>query len=379
MHQSTDDGRIKFLLDVVSTYSPSGNEERVAGLLLERLVSQGLDAELDATGNVFSTVGDGQAVVLLCGHMDTVEGWIEPRFVDQTVYGRGAVDAKGALLSLMYAFEDCARLMERSEDLRDNLKVVFSGVVQEEGDSSGIKALIQKGLRAEAAVFGEPSGPNRIAVGYRGHIPLDITFVTPEAHASAPWLTTNSIEVAYRFYEDLKSMWRCDSPQRVNCVSVALTGINAGTHHNVVPGRTHVKVDIRVPVGTSTGIVRRTVEQLITQYTERGVNVEYVFGEPTEPYRVSPRSGVLRSLTRAIIKLGYGTPIYIMKSGTGDMNTYSHSVGAECVAYGPGDPRLSHTRDEHVDLREVFSCSEVVVNALKEYAQLCTKTHVDTQ
>ncbi|MEM0320917.1 MAG: M20/M25/M40 family metallo-hydrolase [Thermoprotei archaeon] len=364
--------RVRFALELVSTYSPSGEEDGVTRLLAERLNSQGLNARVDSVGNVISEVGVGERVVLLCGHMDTVAGWVEPRLVDGVLHGRGAVDAKGALLSLLYAFEDYACESERSRELGDRLKVVFAGVVQEEGDSRGVKKLVEDGLRADAAVFGEPSSLSGLAVGYRGHVPLKVCFETPEAHASAPWLTTNSAEVAYKFYEELKRVWSCSSDKLVECVSVALTGVNTTTPHNVIPGKTVLNLDIRVPVGLSTAHVAEAVHSVISKYNTGSVRVSHEFGELTEPYRVSLTSRIVRSFSRAFIKRGLGRPTLIVKSGTGDMNTYAHAVHAECVSYGPGDPKLSHTAVEHVGLNDVLRGSQIVLSALLEYLTLAS-------
>ncbi len=369
---SEPDNRARFAFSIISTYSPSGEEEGVSHLLVERLSSQGLKVSVDPVGNVISEVGDGNYTVLLCGHMDTVAGWVEPRLEGGVVYGRGAVDAKGALLSLAYAYEDYARTVEREKGFGDRLKVVFAAVVQEEGDSRGVKRLIRDGLKAHAAVFGEPSGVARLAVGYRGHVPFKASFETPEAHASAPWLTTNSAEAAYEFYQRLKGAWRCESERRVECVSVALTGINTFTQHNVIPGRTELNLDIRIPVGMTTTDVINAVKRMLSEYTTSNgdVRVNYEFGEVTEPYKVDLTSNIVRSFTRTMIREGVGRPEFLVKSGTGDMNTYSQAFNAECVSYGPGDPRLSHTPREKVELRDVFHCSRIVHNALLEYATL---------
>ncbi|PSN93876.1 hypothetical protein B9Q09_05075 [Candidatus Marsarchaeota G2 archaeon ECH_B_SAG-C16] len=367
------DDRARFAFELISTYSPSGEEEGVSRLLVERLSSKGLKVGVDSVGNVISEVGDWDYTVLLCGHMDTVAGWVEPRLEGGVVYGRGAVDAKGALLSLAYAFEDYAHSLEREKGFENRLRVVFAGVVQEEGDSRGIKRLIRDGLKAHAAVFGEPSGVNRLAVGYRGHVPFKASFETPEAHASAPWLTANSAEVAYEFYQKLKSAWRCESERMVECVSVALTGINTFTQHNVIPGRTVLNLDIRVPVGVTTTDVLNTVKRILSEYTTDNngdVRVNYEFGEVTEPYKVDLTSKIVRSFTRTMIKEGVGRPEFLVKSGTGDMNTYSQAFNTECVSYGPGDPRLSHTLREKVELRDMLHCSKIVHDALLEYATL---------
>lgn len=361
--------RERFALEVVSTSSPSGGEAAVAGLIADRLGSLGLKARVDGVGNVVCGIGGGGRTLLLCGHMDTVGGHLEAKLVGGVLYGRGAVDAKGALLSLLYAFEDLASMFEADPDLAGRLRVLFAAVVQEEGDSRGVRRLIEDGVRAEAAVFGEPSGLARVGVGYRGRVPFRAKFRTRESHAGAPWLTRNALEEAYSFYQKVRSEWPCTSGRLVDCVSVALTRLCGGSGGNVVPGEAELELDIRVPFGLSAKMVGERVLGLAREASSREVSVECFLGDVVEPYRVGLGSKIVRAFARAILRAG-GRPEYVLKSGTGDMNVFSAATGAECVSYGPGDPKLSHTAEERVEFSEIVGCSQIVRGAVLEYAWL---------
>jgi len=63
----------------------------------------GFHVHRDEVGNVIGEIGEGSPVVLLCGHMDTVEGEIPVRVEDGQLYGRGSVDAKGPLAAMIMA------------------------------------------------------------------------------------------------------------------------------------------------------------------------------------------------------------------------------------------------------------------------------------
>ncbi len=59
----------------------------------------GFEVGLDTIGNVIGVVGEGEPVILLCGHMDTVAGHMPLRVEEGKIFARGAVDAKGAACS----------------------------------------------------------------------------------------------------------------------------------------------------------------------------------------------------------------------------------------------------------------------------------------
>jgi [amino group carrier protein]-lysine/ornithine hydrolase len=143
---------------------------------------------IDSVGNLIATKGAGEPKILLCGHMDTVPGQIPIRIDSGFIYGRGASDAKGPLVAMLLA----------ASEFKQRGTIIFAGVVDEEGNATGVKELVRSKITVDYAIFGEPSGLNNITVSYKGRLALriicDVGFST---HASAPWLTKNAIEEMY--------------------------------------------------------------------------------------------------------------------------------------------------------------------------------------
>ena len=107
-NQSREIQRTGLVRSAIATYSPSGQESNIARLIHDELASKGFTPRIDSAGNVVCEHGEGDASILLCGHMDTVPGELEVKLETGVIFGRGACDAKGALLSLLFAFEDLA-------------------------------------------------------------------------------------------------------------------------------------------------------------------------------------------------------------------------------------------------------------------------------
>lgn len=365
--QKKKDSRIQFAEKILATYSPSGEEAEIVTILKSELESHGLSPRVDFAGNIICEVGSGSPSLLFCPHLDTVPGRLAVRKDGNKLYGRGACDAKGALLSMLLAFEDIAEQFEKDPD-RSQGRLIFAGVVEEEKESRGLNQLIKDRLRADAAIFGEPCGLNKVTIGYRGHVPVSFDIRTKEAHASAPWTTTNAAEVVFSLYDSLrKKLSIGGNAQGVDSVSVAITGIRSGTAHNVIPGSAKMSVDIRVPIGTSSAKVASRIEEIASEESKsKHCVIATTFAELTEPYKARVDCRIARAINRSLLKRGL-KPSFVTKSGTGDMNTYALAFGVDALTYGPGESKLSHTDSEFVDIQEVFACSEVLVDTQKEF------------
>jgi LysW-gamma-L-lysine carboxypeptidase len=75
----SNDYAVDLLTRIVKIYSPSGKEEEISLFLADEMTKLGFRVHRDKIGNVIGEVGEGSPVILLCGHMDTVEGIIPVR------------------------------------------------------------------------------------------------------------------------------------------------------------------------------------------------------------------------------------------------------------------------------------------------------------
>lgn len=362
------DESVEFLTSMLRHYSPSGREGKVANLLIARMGELGFEnVHLDRTGNVLGQTGTGPPTILLCGHLDTVPGRLSVKTDGVRIWGRGAVDAKSSLAALL---EAASNFVQKPIDGR----VIVAGVVEEEGRSTGVKGLIESGLKADYAIFGEPSGTDRITIGYKGHLLLRITCKTPSVHASAPWTGCNSIERAYEIWKAIDnhpfegekgadSYWS---------VSSSITKISAGDATNVVPGVCETFLDIRVPPTTTCDRVLNEIEKVITDYRSAfpTLEVRWEVEDKIDPFEADSRSLPVKALSLSVLKVLGRRPTLMRKTGTGDMNILGRALRVPIVTYGPGDSRLSHTTEEHVEISEYLSSIKVIEQAVREMVRL---------
>jgi LysW-gamma-L-lysine carboxypeptidase len=121
---------VKFLQGALEIPSPSGEERLLAEYLAEGMERLGIKAFVDEADNARGQVGHGPLQVVLLGHIDTVPGVIPVRLIEGKLFGRGAVDAKGPFVAMIFA---AAGLSERA---LSRLTVHLVGATEEEVPSS---------------------------------------------------------------------------------------------------------------------------------------------------------------------------------------------------------------------------------------------------
>jgi LysW-gamma-L-lysine carboxypeptidase len=358
---------IELLKRALEIYTPSRSEAQLANLIKEKCLDDlGFEkVNIDSVGNVIATKGNGTPRILLCGHMDTVPGQIPVRIDSGFLFGRGASDAKAPLISMLLA---CSEFKQRGT-------IIFAGVVDEEGNATGIKELVKNNLSIDYAIFGEPSGINRITISYKGRIALKLTCdVLDSAHASAPWLSKNSIEEVFEVWKLLSAEISAKYDKTDNkskSVSLSLTEISGGSSHNVTPQKCKVTIDIRVPNGVKCLEILNRLDTSIRNISEmRKVKITYRIEDMTEAFEADHSSPLVRALSLSILDVCKVRSVLLRKTGTGDMNVLGNSLNIPVVTYGPGEPHVSHSKDEKVEIQSYLTSIEIYNRALFHTSRL---------
>lgn len=355
---------IELLRNSLEIYSPSRSESILAAFLKDVCLDLGFEhANIDSVGNIIAMKGSGSPVILLCGHMDTVPGIVPVRLDGDYMYGRGASDAKAPLISMLLGAADFPK---------QNGTIIFAGVVDEEGNATGIKNLVKdKNLQPHYAIFGEPSGIDNITVSYKGRLEIRLLCdVNNSAHASAPWISLNAIEEIYNIWSNLKKVLDSyatnNSKNKADLVSYSITEVNGGSSHNVTPQKCRMTIDIRIPAHLSCDDILSLLDIKLNEIKQdkNAITIKYHVEDRTEPFQASASSTLVRSLVLSILDNRKKRPLLLKKTGTGDMNILGNVLNIPVVTYGPGDPHSSHTVDERVYIPEYLTGIEIYKNTL---------------
>ncbi len=130
--------------------------------------------------------------------------------------------------------------------------------------------------------------------------------------------------------------------------------IRGGTEFNTVPDACSFQLQTRIVPGQDGDATLAALEALAAEF---GGTVELV--EMTEPFETpedSPLAVALAELTAEVTgerREPIGVPAWT------DAHNMVDFGGAEAVVYGPGDFRVAHLPEEHIDVNEVVECAEV--------------------
>lgn len=368
---SRDAEAIELLAGLVAIPSPSGRERDASAMLADWMRARGLDASVDQAGNAVGVRGTGDREILLLGHIDTFPGEVPVRREGELLYGRGSVDAKGPLC----AFAAAAAAEEVPEDWR----VTVVGAVEEEAATSrGARHILAPRLPGERpgppeyCIIGEPSRWDRVTLGYRGRLVFDLTLRAPFAHsAGADRLPAERGVALWSAAERYCAEWNAAHGVRdsvFDALSASLRSIV--TRDEGAFGTVRMSIGVRVPLAADPDQVQQAiVTRLRADAAGDDVTLEAstIGGEPA--YRGGKSNPLVRTLLAEVRSLG-GTPRFVVKTGTSDMNVVGpHWPRTPVVAYGPGDSALDHTPREHLSLVEYLRAIAVLRGALRRLAQ----------
>jgi LysW-gamma-L-lysine carboxypeptidase len=312
------------LVELVSTPSPSGEEDAAAEALASFLRDHGRAVERDAAGNVRAP---GDDAVLLTSHVDTVPGEVPVRVEDGVLWGRGSVDATGALAAMAVASVETG--------------VSFAGVVGEETDSRGARHLVSDREAPEALINGEPSGWDAVTLGYRGLLSGTYAVETAARHSSRP--EPNAVERAMAWWERTADALAPDDDAGVfDSVTAKPVAVDGGPTDDGLAVAATVDAQFRLPPGAAADDVRSVAEAALDAGS-------VTWQESIPPVVADPRSPVA-SAFRAAVRAAGGDPSLLCKSGTSDMNLFAAAWDCPMATYGPGDSEFDHAPDERLPL-----------------------------
>ena len=207
------DDMSRFLRDMIAIPSESCEEEGVVMRIKAEMEKLGYDkVEIDKLGNIIGWMGDGDKIIAIDSHIDTVgignrENWTNDPYegyeTDDIIYGRGGSDQEGGVVSAVYG----AKIMKDLGLIPAGYKILVTATVQEE-DCDGLCWQYihnEDGITPEFVVSTEPTDGG-IYRGHRGRMEIRVDVAGVSCHGSAPERGDNAIYKMAEIVSEVKQL-----------------------------------------------------------------------------------------------------------------------------------------------------------------------------
>jgi acetylornithine deacetylase len=354
----------------------SPGEGECAHALASVLDDWGFSVELTKTPpgrpNVVARLGPIDApALMLNGHLDVVgvEGMIHAPFDaevrDDRIYGRGSADMKGGLAAM------CAAAVAgvHAEAKR---QVVITAVVDEENDSIGMRALLDSGVRADAAIITEPT-KLAICPAHRGFAWVDVALRGRASHGSRYDLGVDAITHAALLLAELDELEQTrDSGPRHPLLgrgSLHASKIHGGVGFSTYPEACDLAIERRTLPGESTEKAVREITDACERVRAKrpDFDARVTLSTAQLPSDVSPDAPIVRRLRGALER--EKIPVRIEGLSAWTDAALLNEAGIPAICFGPGDLALAHAAEEFVPIDEIGLATRVLTRVVREWCE----------
>jgi len=382
MVQRRRESCVEFLREALRLPSVAPNEKAMGTLIAQRLASSGgkvrvVEAEPDRPNVLLNAPGIAPGRVLLVNdHMDTVpagprDEWsVDPfgaEVRDGWIYGRGAVDSKGGLCSMVMATEI---FLAAGGPARGEL--FMTAVCDEEvGSRLGTRYLLKQGLiRGDFGIVCEPTG-NRIECAAKGVLHVEITTRGRMAHGGKPWAGVNAIAHMSGVIDALGQYGTKLAQRRhplVGAPSVTIGTIQGGTVPNMVASDCRLVLDRRILPGEDSASAIAEIEALVAGLSRADPqfkgSTRILLNWPS--VEVTPDNAVIAALSNAITEVMGRKPEIGGKDGGTDAAWIFKETGIPMIHFSPGESHFVLAADERVQIDAYVAAIEALVLTFEE-------------
>ncbi len=304
---------------------------------------------------------EGSKHFAFAGHLDVVppgEGWtsapFEPEIRGDLLYGRGAVDMKGAIAAMIAAIADVPA---------DAGTISFIITGDEEGPAlHGTRALIdymrEQDIQPDLCLVGEPTSVNRLGdmmkIGRRGSVNIWLSVEGTQGHVAYPHLADNPLPKLVAMLAELDALTLDTGTDWFQPSNLEITDLTVGNKaHNVIPAKAEARISIRFNDLHSGASLSDRVSSIAENHG--GTARPIISGEPflTEP-------GAFSQMIADAVEAETGTaPEASTSGGTSDAR-FLRNV-CPVIEFGLCNATM-HKRDEAVAIADLDALARIYTN-----------------
>jgi succinyl-diaminopimelate desuccinylase len=345
-----------------------------AGFAVDRVTIS--EPGADDVENLYARIGTGRPHLVFAGHTDVVPPGDETRWrhrpfggdiADGILYGRGAVDMKGAIACMV------AAVLDHLGAGKPNGSISFLITGDEEGIAVNgtVKLLKWAAARGEAfdhCLLGEPTNPeylgDMIKIGRRGSLNGTLTVPGTQGHVAYPTLADNPVRRIVAIMSAVMAEPLDAGNAHFDPSNLEFTSVDVGNKTvNVIPAEARARFNIRYNDVHTREQIKAVVEARALAGAKGGrFKIDW---DPSNADAFVTTPGPFVDLVKDAIAAVTGRkPVLSTSGGTSDARFISEYCPV--VEFGLVN-RSMHGIDEHVATADLVALSAIYRNILDRY------------
>ncbi len=329
----------------------------------------------DDVTNLYARYGNLEPNFCFAGHTDVVptgdvNSWSFDPFLgdvhDRKLYGRGAVDMKGAIACFIASVSE---FIHDNPNFNGSISFLITGDEEGPAINGTIKMLDYLKDRQEKislCLVGEPTSSEKlgdiIKIGRRGSICADIIVRGIQGHVAYPHLANNPVTGLVSILGLLKNTKLDDGNEEFQASNLEITNIEVGNNAtNVIPASASASFNIRF----NNIYNLQTIEKWIRDVCDNVPDIKYdlIIKNTAESFLTSDLTFGKIIQDAVFDTMGIGAK-FSTDGGTSDARFIKNHCPV--IEFGLTNA-TAHKIDEHVSLEDIANLSKVYLNILKKY------------
>jgi succinyl-diaminopimelate desuccinylase len=283
--------------------------------------------------NLYGRIGAGSPHFVFAGHTDVVPpgepaNWTHPPFAGEivggTLYGRGAVDMKGAIACALAATLD--HLAARGGKPKGSISFLITGDEESIAVNGTVKLLAwasERGERFDHCILGEPSNAaaigDTIKIGRRGSLNGTLIITGKQGHVAYPERADNPVRGLVALMTALMAAPLDHGSAQFDASNLEFTSIDIGNPVvNLIPGEARARFNIRFNDCHSQPSLKMLIERRAAEAAHERVRWRIEWERSNADSFVTKPGPFVDLVTRAIKQVTGNEPKLSTTGGTSD-------------------------------------------------------------
>jgi succinyl-diaminopimelate desuccinylase len=333
----------------------------------------------DPVENLYARIGTAAPHLMLAGHTDVVppgdeSAWSHPPFAaaiaDGVLYGRGAVDMKGAIAAKLAAVLDYVAACGGKP--KGSISFLITGDEEGIAVNGTIKLLqwaAQRGEKFDHCILGEPTNPaalgDMIKIGRRGSQNGTLTVIGTQGHVAYPELAENPVRGIVALMTAINTEPLDRGSAHFGPSNLEFTSVDVGNKTvNVIPAEARARFNIRFNDHHSRPALRSLIEAR-ARHAAGGRIRWRIDWEPSNADVFLTAPGPFVDLVQAAVSEVTGrTPVLSTTGGTSDARFIKDYCPV--IEFGLLSQQM-HKTDEHVATADLVALTAIYRKILERY------------